>query len=82
VKIPKYMYEPLSGWNRHGIDTVRKVLEIEATLYRKGGQNEAATALRNTARMLKRVSSGQSIADAFDFPKPQDTSCPNTEGQP
>lgn len=73
MKIQKYMYEPVSGVNRYGIDMARKALEIEATLYRKGGQPEAARALLNTARMLKRVASdGQTFAVAFDFPRDTD----------
>lgn len=69
MKIPKYMYEPVPGINRYGLDMARKALEIEARTYRQNGQLQAARALLNSARMLKRVSDdGQSFAVAFDFP--------------
>lgn len=69
-KIPKYMYGPVSGNNRYGIDLVRKALEIEAALYRHNGRKDAAVALRTTARILKGISKGtySTFALAFDWP--------------
>lgn len=69
MKIPKYMYEPVSGMNRYGIDMVRKALEIEAGYYKHAGRQDAAKALRMTASILKSVSKGtrKTFAEAFDW---------------
>lgn len=69
MKVPKYLYEPIHGYNCYGIDLVRKCLELEAREYRNAGRADAASALRNTASALKRmVKNRLSPAAAFDWP--------------
>lgn len=68
MKIPKYMYEPVPAINNYGLRMACRALEIESALYSKGGMKEAALAMANSAKMLKRVTEGMTFADAFDFP--------------
>ena len=67
--IPKYLFDPVSGINRYGIDIARKCLEIEAKLYKDAGRNDAANALRTVASGLKKIGKGTATpAVAFDWP--------------
>lgn len=72
MKIPKFLYEVPSGVDRYGLRKAAAALEVEAALYRQGGQREAAVALRNSAKVLRRIASAEvshSFAEAFDFPQ-------------
>ena len=78
MKIPNYLRQPCNTPGIVGVDYVARILEVEACLYREGGQKEAATALRNTATMLRRIDAGKSPAEVFDWPdSPQ-----SQEGKP
>lgn len=67
MKIPNYLRQPCDTPGIVGVDYVARILEVEACLYREGGQKEAATALRNTATMLRRIEVGKSPAEVFDW---------------
>lgn len=73
MKIPKYLQEPCNKPGTVGLDYVARILEVEATLYREGGQREAATALRNTATLLRRIEVGKSPSEVFDWPQSPET---------
>jgi hypothetical protein len=67
--IPKHLFESVSGFNRNGIDVARKCVEIESVMYRKAGNKDAADALRDVAKALKKISKGTATpAVAFDWP--------------
>ncbi len=71
-KIPKSAYEPMTIVNHPGatILTVVKWLEIEARLYRREHNRDAANAIQATANRLRRIGAdGITPAEAFDWPE-------------
>jgi len=66
-KIPKNMLVPPHGWDRYGLQTARRALEIQAAFIRQGEPDVART-LRQVASCLKAVEKGTPVADAFGWP--------------
>jgi len=77
-KIPDYMYEPVFAPGAVNLNTVARMLQIEAQQYRQVARSNAAQALERAAQCLKEIGRDKSPAQAFDWP-PQSTANPKVE---
>lgn len=70
MKIPNYLREPCYTPGAMSLNTVARMLEIEATVVSKQGSSEGARALRYAAEALRKIDRETSPAQAFDWPEP------------
>lgn len=70
MKIPRYMYKTPTSVAHPAtvLEMAAKAVDIEASFHRQHKNKEAAWALKNLAYDLRRVASGYTFAQAFDWP--------------